>query len=289
VAAIWPEFAARGKGEVRVRHLLAHTAGVPGWETTIGVETLYDWERSVALLAEQAPWWEPGTRGGYHAFSQGHLLGEVVRRATGRTLGELYRSEIAAPLGVDFHIGLPREHDARVAEMVPPVGRKLGDDLGQAPDSISARALGNPAMTGDIANTRAWRTAEIPAANGQGNARSVARIAGALANGGSLDGKRLLGEATVARILEPQCAGDDLVLGVPIRWGLGFAVSSPEAPVGPHPRTFFWGGWGGSLILVDLDARVGLAYAMNKMGDTTIGDTRAFGPAFALFAALAEP
>jgi CubicO group peptidase (beta-lactamase class C family) len=284
VATVWPEFAQAGKERVRVRHLLSHTSGLAGWEEPITTGDLYDWKHSVGLLAAQAPWWEPGTASGYHSLTHGHLLGEVVRRVDGRTLGTFFREEVAEPLDVDFHIGLPEEHTPRVAEMIPSAEADL---LGEASrDSIAGKSLGNPPMRADVANEPAWRAAEIPAANGHGNARSVARVAGALACGGTLDGVRLLGPETLAKTIEEQSYGTDLVLSVPIRFGLGFGLTSKEMPIGPNPRTFFWGGWGGSLFIVDLDARLGFSYVMNKMAPTTLGDQRAFGPALALFGAL---
>jgi CubicO group peptidase (beta-lactamase class C family) len=284
VARYWPEFAQAGKETLPVRYLLSHTSGLAGFAEPIPAEALYDWDRIVATLAAQEPMWEPGTQSGYHALTFGHLLGEVVRRVTDRTPGTFFREEVAEPLGADFHIGLAEEHEPRVGEMIPPPTGGLGAEV--EPGSIAAAVFSNPAMTGDIANRRAWRAAEIPAANGQGNARSVARVAAALACGGALDGVRLLTPATLEKTIEEQCYGRDLVLGMPIRWGLGFGLRSDELPVGPNPRTFFWGGWGGSLIVVDLDARLGFAYVMNKMGATTMGDTRAFGPVVALYASL---
>ena len=286
VARYWPEFAAAGKEGVLVRHLLSHTSGVPGWEEPITVDDLYDWERSTSLLAAQAPWWEPGTVSGYHALNHGHLLGEVVRRADGRTLGTFYREEVAEPLGVDFHIGLAPEHLPRCGELVAPEVSSLEGQGAPEPGSVAARVLQNPPIVGEVGNRPEWKAAEIPAANGQGNARAVAKVAGALAAGGSLEGVKLLGADTLAAIHQEQCFEKDLVLAMPLRWGLGFGITSESFPVGPNPRTFFWGGWGGSLVVVDLDARLGFAYVMNKMGATTMGDTRGFGPAMATYAAV---
>ena len=154
------------------------------------------------------------------------------------------------------------------------------------PDSLLAKVMGNPPLRPEIANTRAWRAAEIPAANGHGNARSVARVLAALACGGTLDGVRLLGPQTIARAIEEQSYGRDLVLGFRLRWGLGFMLTSPELPLSPNPRTFGHGGWGGSLGFADLDARVSWAYVMNKMSPGTTGDSRAAGPIAALYGAL---
>jgi len=284
VARYWPEFAEAGKNALPVRHLLSHTSGLAGFAEPIPVEALYDWDRIVQLLASQEPMWEPGARSGYHTLSFGHLIGEVVRRLTGRSLGTFFREEVAEPLGADFHIGLAEEHEPRVGEMIPAPTADLAAEI--PPGSVAARVLGNPLMVGSIANQRAWRAAEIPAANGQGNARSVARVAAAMACEGKLDGVHLLGPATIDKIVEQQCYGTDLVLGIPIRWGLGFGLTSKEIPVGPNPRAFFWGGWGGSLVVIDPDARLSFAYVMNKMGSGTMGDARALRPAAALYGSL---
>ena len=183
VASVWPEFGQKGKERVLVRHVLSHTSGVAGWEEPIRVEDLYDWKHSVGLLAAQAPWWEPGTASGYHALTHGHLLGEVVRRVDGRTIGTFFREEVADPLGADFHIGLPREHESRVGSLLAPDGAEMTGQGTADPGSIAARVLGNPRMQGEGANDPAWRAAEIPAANRHGNARSVARVASAMACG----------------------------------------------------------------------------------------------------------
>jgi CubicO group peptidase (beta-lactamase class C family) len=281
-----PSFAAAGKERIPVRSLLSHTSGLAGWEEKLTVDDIYNWERSTGLLAAQAPMWEPGTQSGYHALTHGHLLGEVVRRISGRTIGSFFRDEVATPLGVDFHIGLPEQHEGRVGDLVP--GPESALAAGPAdPGSVAARVLGNPPLRGEDANCRAWRAAEIPAANGTSNARAVARVAGILANGGSRGRVRLLGEETLAKTIEEQSYGMDLVLGVPIRFGLGFGLTAREMPIGPNPRTFFWGGWGGSLVIVDPDARAGFSYVMNKMGSTTLGDTRGFNLVGAAYASLA--
>lgn len=286
VARYWPEFAQAGKQGVVLRHLLSHTSGLAGWQEPIAVEELYDWERAVGLLAAQEPWWEPGTRSGYHSLTHGFLLGEVVRRVSGRSLGRFFREEVAEPLGADFHIGLPEEHEARVGEMIPPPEVDPGAGLEPPPGSIAARVTGNPPLTAERANTRAWRAAEIPAANGQGNARSVARVAGALARGGTMDGVTLLGPDTLSKAIEEQCYSEDLVLGLPVRWGLGFGLTSKELPVGPNPRALYWGGWGGSVVVIDLDARFAFSYVMNKMSAETMGDARGLGLALAAFQGL---
>lgn len=285
VADYWPEFAAAGKERVRVRHLLAHTAGLPGWELPLSVDELYDWDLATSRLAEQAPWWEPGTASGYHALSQGHLVGEVVRRVSGRSLGTFFREELAEPLGADFHIGLPAEHDGRVANVVAPPESSLGADL--EPGSLAHRAVSNPPVRAETSWTEAWRRAEIPAANGHGNARSVARLQSVLSHGGTVDGMRFLSPAGCDLVFEEQASGTDLVLGLPMRLGIGYGINSPQVPISPNERACFWGGWGGSLVVNDLDARLTVAYAMNKMGDGTMGDLRGASVVLAAFASLA--
>ena len=288
VARYWPEFAAAGKETIPVRMLLSHTAGLAAIRQKLALEVLYDWDRYTAAIAAEAPWWEPGTANGYHAVTFGHLVGEVIRRISGRSVGQVLRDEVTGPLGADFHIGLPASEDQRCAEMVrPSAAESSAAGLAEpAPDSLRAKVLGNPVLRPEVANTAAWRRAEIPAANGQGNARSVARVLSALACGGSVDGVRLLGAESIARAIETQAWARDLVLGFKIKWGLGFMLVSEQLPLSPNPRAFGHGGWGGSLGFADLDAGVSWAYVMNKMTPGTAGDTRGFLLASALYGAL---
>jgi CubicO group peptidase (beta-lactamase class C family) len=284
VARYWPEFAAAGKDAITVGQLMAHSAGMSAWREPITKEDFYDWEKATSLLAAQAPLWEPGTQPGYHAVTQGYLVGEVVRRITGQTLGTFFRQEVAEPLGADFHIGLPASEDDRVAELIPPPpGQAAGDGAGQS--EIQALTFNNPGIDVAETRTRAWRGAEIPAAGGTGNARSVAEIHVILANGGVARGKRFLSEAGCRKALELQIEGTDLVMGGPARFGLGFGLAGGVVPL-PNPNTIFWGGYGGSLVLIDMDARTTIAFAMNKMAGTTTGDMRALGLAMASWQAL---
>ena len=283
VARYWPEFAAAGKGAIEVRHLMAHTSGLSGWDEPLSAHDLCDWERCTSLLAAQAPWWPPGTASGYHAVTQGYLVGEVVRRVTGETLGGFLAHEVTGPLGADFHVGLAAEHDHRVARVIPPAGDHVA---GLPRDSLGARTLGNPRMGAEFSWEPAWRRAEIPAANGHGNARSVATVQAVLACGGAANGVRLLSEQGCAAVFREQSNGVDLVLGLPLRLGVGYGLNSPEMPISPNPRACFWGGWGGSLVVADLDARLCVAYVMNRMGDGTMGDTRGAGLVAATYRAL---
>lgn len=270
VAKYWPEFAAGGKESIEVRHLMSHTAGLSGWTEPMREEDLFDWEKATSLLAAQEPWWEPGTASGYHAVTQGYLVGEVVRRITGQTLGTFFSSEVAGPLGADFHIGLAPEHDHRVSRVVPPPPLEV---LPEA-DTIAMRTLANPPLRAEASWTEPWRRAEIPAANGHGNARSVATVQAVLAAGGGSGSRGLISPAGCEAVFEEQSYATDLVLGANLRLGIGYGLNCADTPVSANPRACFWGGWGGSLVVVDLDARTVVAYMMNRMGEGTLGDMR---------------
>jgi CubicO group peptidase (beta-lactamase class C family) len=244
---------------VLVRHVLSHTAGLPDWDGP--VEELYDWPSATARLAGQPAQWEPGSAAGYHSLTQGFLVGEVVRRLTGRTVGRFFADEVAGPLGADFSIGLPAEEDPRVALAVPPPSRD--DDYAAAAADSSAPAVGTAMRVRD-GNSVAWRRAQVPAASGFGNARSVALVQSVLACGGTVRGVRLLSPAGCDRAREEQFSGADRRLGMQVRWGLGYALFG---------NTFGWGGWGGSLVMIDPDSRMTVAYVTNQMREPA-ADTR---------------
>jgi CubicO group peptidase (beta-lactamase class C family) len=267
VATYWPEFAARGKAGIKVRQLLSHTSGVSGWDPPVSIDDVYDWDRSTAMLAAQAPWWEPGTASGYHALTYGHLIGEVIRRITGQRLGDFFAAQIAGPLGADFHIGLPPSEFHRIADLVPwPPQPTYPADLD--PNSPAYRTFTGPHMDGNLewSRTERWRRAEVGAGNGHGNARSLARIQSAVACGGEVDGVRLLSPRTINQIFEVQSDGVDLVLGIRLKIGLGYGLPWPEVlPFVPEGRVCFGTGAGGSIVIADADRRLTVAYVMNKM------------------------
>jgi CubicO group peptidase (beta-lactamase class C family) len=269
VATYWPEFADGGKEAIEVRHVMGHTAGLSGWERTIEAEQLADWELCVSALAAQTPWWEPGSASGYHALTQGYLIGEIVRRITGESIGAWFAREVAKPLGADFFIGLPDSEDGRVSDVIPPP--PLNQDEIAVTD-IMAKTFLNPPLDASMAHQAWWRRAEIPAANGQGNARSVALVQSVIAGKGQSGGVRLLSEAGTDAIFEEQASGTDLVLGLPIRFGMGYGLGNAEMPLGP--RACYWGGYGGSLIVVDQDADLAVSYVMNRMESGVVGDSR---------------
>ena len=274
VAKYWPEFAANGKQDVLVRHVMSHASGVSGLDQPAPVEVLYDWEQATSRMAAQAPWWEPGTASGYHALNYGHLVGEIVRRISGKTLKQFVAEEIAGPLGADFQIGAAESDWDRIAPVVPPPPLPIDlEALGM--DSPAVKTFTGPVLAADDANTPDWRRADIGAANGHGNARSVARVMSVVARGGEVDGVRLLGPETIDVIFREQFNGIDLVLGVPLRFGIGYGLPLAGAVAYiPDEKICFWGGWGGSIILMDLGRRMTVSYMMNKMGPGVVGSDR---------------
>jgi CubicO group peptidase (beta-lactamase class C family) len=288
VARYWPEFGVGGKQDVLVRHLLSHTSGVSGLEQPAVPEDLYDWEKSTARYAAQAPWWQPGSASGYHALNFGHLIGEVLRRVTGTSLKQFVAEQIAGPLGADFQVGAAERDWDRIADVVPPPPLPV-DFSALGPDSVPVKTLTGPFIEATEANTAAWRRADIGAANGHGNARSVARILSVISRGGEVDGVRLLRPETIELIFREQASGIDLVLGAPLRFGIGYGLPEPATiPSIPAEKICFWGGWGGSVIIMDVGRRMTISYMMNNMGPGIIGSDRADRYVRAIYGALAD-
>ena len=286
VADYWPEFAANGKEAIEVRHILSHTSGVSGWDAPFVVGDMYDWTSSTERLAGQAPWWEPGTASGYHANNQGHLVGEIVRRVTGLPLKRFVAEQIAGPLGADFQIGAAQRDWPRIAPVVPPPPLPI-DLASLPPESPMYKTFTGPVAEAGNANTAAWREADMGALNGHANARSVVRIIKALSLGGTVEATRLLSPETIDLIFDEQSHGTDLVLGVPLRFGIGFALPETETvPYVPQGRCCYWGGWGGSEIIADLDRRVTFGYMMNNMAAGIIGSDRSEAYVRAAYACL---
>jgi len=272
VADYWPEFGQAGKSEIRVRHLLTHEAGLAGVDEELPDGAVLDWDRMVGALERQVPMWTPGEGMGYHAITYGWLVGEVIRRIDGRTCGEFVRDEIAGPLGVDLFIGLPESEDSRTADLLPAPG---AGPIGVGTlDNLAARALGlaAPRLAGTV-NSREWRAAELPAANGHGNGRSLATIYSSLAQGG---GGLLSSDSIEACGATEHAAREDMVLGFLVRRSLGFILSTAGGRYewGPNPRTFGHSGAGGSLGFADPDAEIGFGYVMNQMSAGLGADPR---------------
>lgn len=290
VAEYWPEFAQAGKQAITVEDLLAHRAGLAWVDGPLTLEDALTWEPMIHALERQAPVWEPGTAHGYHAVTFGYLVGEVVRRVTGRTIGTYFREEVAAPLGLDFWIGLPAELEPRVSPLIGGMGGLGGEADGDAdpeamaalnalvgPESNLGRALsgGGAFSESGIFNTRAVHAAEIPAAGGIADARSVARMYAACI--GEVDGIRLLTSDRVRDASTQRSEGPDIViLNLDLQFGLGFFVPSTLLQLG-GPRSFGHFGMGGSAGWVDPEAELAFGYVMNKMDLGVAGDLRSYG------------
>jgi len=282
VVDYWPEFAKHGKDTITVRQLLSHQAGLAAISDPVPENGFCDWDLIVDLLAKQEPLWAPGTRNGYHGITFGHLVGELVRRVDGRTIGTFFKDEVAQPLELDFWIGLPEEIEPRIA---PIIASDLPADPSELP-LFYQQALADPAsipgllllnsgglMFPGAIDTREVHAAEIPALNGVANARALAGMYRPLALGGVIDGFRLLDEATLLEASRVAAATScDAVLSTPTRWGLGFAkavdnlVDGVENSVIWSDEAFGHTGAGGSFGIADQPARMSMGYAMNRQG-----------------------
>ena len=273
VTRYWPEYGQNGKESTEIRHFLGHTAGLPGFGEKLTEAQLYDWDYAIRVLERQEPWWQPGELCGYHAITQGFLVGEIVRRITGMSLANFFHENVAAPLGVDFHIGLDPAHFGRTAEMLSggPIPEMPAEMI---PEYMRGREPDLPDIMPPVTNTGAWRQAEIPAGNGHGNARSVARAQTAIANGGSAFGVDLLSPATIEQIFREQGNMD----GMGVKHGIGYGLSGLFAEQMPKDvKTCFWGGAGGSTIILDHTNHVCMSYVMNQMDMNMLGDERGAG------------
>jgi CubicO group peptidase (beta-lactamase class C family) len=269
VAHYWPEFGTAGKSEVTVAMLLSHQAGLTGFREPVSIEAFYDVEAAASRLAAQEPFWVPGTTAGYHAISIGFLASALCRRVDGRSLRDFVSQELA-PL--EMTIGLPSDRTHRAATMIAPPAMGSDAFLKDATPAQLA-ALINPPLDPLVPNSADWRAAEIPSANGFSAARGLARLYGALAGDGAIDGRRLLGQDAITAATTPRFDGIDAVLGVPARWGCGFLCNS-NGIYGPEPLAFGHSGWGGAFAFGDPTRKMGFAYTMNRMGTDLVGDPR---------------
>lgn len=261
VASYWEGFK---DDRVLVRHLLSHTSGHSGWTEQLSLEGLYDLEAANRLLAEQDPWFEPGSASGYNMVSYGHLVDGLVRAVTGKPLADVFRDEVAGPLGADFHLGVDPGVLPRCADLVPPRGGSI--DFSALPEgNLLVPTLVNPMLDPAAWNTPEWRGVSLAGVNGHGNARGIARAQSVVSHGGEVGGVRLLSDATIDRIFEVQAEGPDLVLMAPLRWGIGYALPSPAVSSVPGGRVCWWTGYGGAIVVNDLDRRITFAYAENRM------------------------
>lgn len=297
VAHYWPEFAHHGKDRVLVRHVMAHTAGLPGFDPAPDTDTICDVDARAAQLADQELWLKPGETPAYHLMTQGYLQAEIFRRITGQAMADWLHDNVTGPLGADFHMTLPESEDHRVADLIvtaPPrspddnVFRAYGKEFSW--DSLTAKAVmsGGLDPTHRARLTRRWRTAGIPSASGIGTARGLAQVHSVMACHGTVDGTSYLSPETVQLATIEQSAGVDQVLGDHVRYGMGFGIERKSRFTLPNPHTLFWTGWGGSLALIDLDAKTSIAYVTNQMHGDPGPDNRSTRIVDAFYAASAR-
>jgi CubicO group peptidase (beta-lactamase class C family) len=267
VANYWPEFAQNGKGDVLLRHVLTHTAGLPAPSLKVPDEALYDWDAMVHSLEKSELFWQPGTKCGYHAATFGWLNGEVVRRVTGMTVGQYLRTQIASPLDADIYIGLTPEEMSRAAKTLPP--GQSGNLIWRLMNALGGKArklaFSNPPRPAQEANTSRWRAAEIPSSNGHASARGLAKVYQVLGSGGQVGEVRLLSEAGVRLAAREQIHKRDVVIGMPVRRTLGYMLPVPGTG-DPRPDTAFGHpGMGGSMGFADPENHLSMGYVMNRM------------------------
>jgi CubicO group peptidase (beta-lactamase class C family) len=270
VAEVWPEFGQAGKAEITVEQALSHQAGLAGVTEPMDPSLWFDWDAICARLAAMSPLWPPGTASGYHPITFGYIAGEIFRCVDGRSLGQALREDIAEALGLDLWIGLPDAEHGRVAEMQKPSGLpRLGPI-----DEVKRAAFLTPWAAPGRRGEAEWRRAEIPSANGHATAEALARIAGAFACDGTIDGVEVLKPGVAAAASAERIRGQDRVLPFEISWGAGVMRNVPNTIYGPGTQTFGHSGWGGSCMFADPERRLSGAYVMNRQSTDLIGDPR---------------
>ncbi len=270
VASVWPAFAAGGKASITIDQMLSHQDGLSGFPDQMDPVDWFDWDLICARLAAMAPLWPPGTASGYHPITFGYLAGEVFRRVDGRGMATALREDLAAPFGLDLWIGLPQDQVGRVAELQRPTALP---DFGDHNAATRAAFL-TPWSAAAGKSQAEWRSVEIPSTNGHATAHALARVMGALANDGWLDGKAILSPALIAEATRQRIRGPDLVLPFEMSWGAGFMRNETVHPWGPGEQTFGHSGWGGSCVFADPERKLGGAYVMNRQSSALLGDPR---------------
>ncbi|MBP7702216.1 MAG: beta-lactamase family protein [Phenylobacterium sp.] len=282
VADVWPEFAQAGKGAITVEQVMSHQEGLSGFPDEMEPSLWFDWDAICAKLAAMAPLWPPGSASGYHPITFGYLAGEIFRRVDGRTMGTALREDLAGPFGLDLWIGLPDAEHHRAADLQRPSGLPNFGEINAATKAAFLTPWSSPAGRGQAE----WRRIEIPSANGHATAAALARLMGALAGGGWLDGETILSPALIAEASRERIRGQDLVLPFVMSWGAGFMRNSAVKVWGPGEQTFGHSGWGGSCAFADPETGLAGAYVMNKQSTDLIGDARAKRLIEAAYAAL---
>tara|TARA_B100000953_G_scaffold67014_1_gene53691 strand:+ start:3992 stop:5116 length:1125 start_codon:yes stop_codon:yes gene_type:complete len=269
VATYWPEFGCNGKEDITISMLLSHQAGICS-PLTKNINNYYNQKVMAEKLALMKPLWKPGTACGYHSMTFGWLVAELILRVTGKTIGKFFQDEIAIPHGIDFFIGLPKSEEHRIAEMIPFKGKEESEK--KITLTKAEVAIKNSAGTLKHHNSREWRSAEIPAANGQGSASSLAKLYSLVTPHDS--SLKILKEKTLEKMTQTQIEGKDLILRVSLRWGNGFVLNKHKIVYGPEENSFGHSGYGGSCAFADPTNKIGISYVMNQMENNFAGDSR---------------
>ncbi|MDI7776066.1 serine hydrolase domain-containing protein [Asticcacaulis sp. EMRT-3] len=270
VANYWPEFGQNGKAGITLGQLISHQGGLSGFSPPQDPSIWFDVPATLKALCEQAPLWTPGEGSGYHPIAGGYLLGEVFRRADGRSLGTALREDIAAPFGIEVMIGTPDVYEPRIAHLQKP---SAPPDLGPI-DAIKRAAFLDKGSAPAGKGSADWRRMEIPSANAHATSLGLARLMSVVANGGVLDGRSLISPETLSQAMRERVYGQDRVLPYRLSWGAGFLRNKGIAIYGPNPNAVGHSGWGGSCALADPERKVSAAYVMNKQSHWLIGDPR---------------
>jgi CubicO group peptidase (beta-lactamase class C family) len=281
VSKYWPEFAQSGKQDVTVAQLMSHQGGLNGFLEPTTLDDLRDWDLVTSRLAAQEPFWPPGEATSYHAVTYGFLAGELVRRASGKSIGSFLADEISSPLQADIFIGVPERERSRIS---PVIGPKAARALSEGMNPIAQRAVTNPSLTAELPNNAKWIAAQMPAINGHASAVGLARLYGALANDGRLGAVQLISRQGVERMREPLSSRPDLMLGART-WAAGVVLNA-EGNYGPNARAFGHSGWGGSFGCADIERGIGIGYVHNQMGPDVVGDPRGISLCRALYDCL---
>ncbi|WP_140984048.1 serine hydrolase domain-containing protein [Asticcacaulis tiandongensis] len=282
VSGIWPEFSQAGKDAITLGQLISHQGGLSGFSPPIDPTTWFDVDATLDALCAQAPLWTPGEGSGYHPITVGYLMGEIFRRADGRSLGTALREDIAQPFGLDLMIGTPDSEAHRIAEMQKPTA---APNLGTI-DAIKKAAFFDKGSSPAGKGNEDWRRMEIPSTNGHATAEALAKYMNIIATGGVIGGTRVISEATLTEASRERTYGPDKVLPFTLSWAAGFLRNRGIDIYGPNENAVGHSGWGGSCLFADPERKLSAAYVMTRQSPYLIGDPRPVGLIEALYAGL---
>lgn len=274
VSKHWPEYGQNGKEETTISQILSHQSGSPGLREFTLLDDLMNWDLICDRLARQKPYWTPGEFTSYHGWTVGFLAGEIIRRVSGKTIGQFLQDEIAVPLGADVFIGMPEDKDHTAAILYKPKQQHELPPLSSLPDFL-ASAVGNPILEPESPNRKEWRAAEMPALNGYSSAIGLAKLYEPLAENGNSSSHNYISPATIDKMTNVESSRPDAMLGMPVDWANGMVINTLDLNLyGPNKKAFGHSGWGGAFGCADRDNRIAIGYVCNQMGPDTVGDAR---------------